>query len=110
MDKKLKIIRKKLFRNAYIVNQIIKIAKEYEWNLVQVDTNTLMLGFTKGENRLPRINFYTTKCTFVTQLEHPKQGKTQLFRRWVDEPDFHKIFENPRTHTGHGYHKREDRQ
>ena len=51
-----------------------------------------------------RINVYWTTGTVGTCLDHPRQGKTQLFRRNVDLSSLRAIFQNPRTHTGSGYH------
>ena len=39
-------------------------------------------------------------------LKHPRQGKTQLFRRGIESyEELAAIFENPRTHTGKGYQR-----
>merc|ERR1712025_417717 len=35
--------------------------------------------------------------------DHPRSGKTQLFRRNNSLQDIDDIFENPRRHTGRGY-------
>lgn len=41
--------------------------------------------------------------TVATCINHPKQGKTQLFRKNVSFDELDKIFKNPRVHTGKGY-------
>lgn len=41
--------------------------------------------------------------TVGTYLEHPKQGRTQLFRRNCTEKEVKDILKNPRLHTGKGY-------
>lgn len=92
------------------IDLLLFCANTNGWRLVQVDTRTYMLGFKLTDRRLPRINVYLTKSTFVTQLEHPKQGKSQLFRRNVRQEDYDRIFTNPRTHTGKGYHRRTERK
>lgn len=51
-----------------------------------------------------RINIYLTKMTVSTCLEHPKKGKTQLFRKNVSFEMLRDIFANPRKHTGKGYY------
>lgn len=33
-------------------------------------------------------------------MEHPSQGKTQVFRRGLDESEYQTVLENPRAHTG----------
>eukprot|EP00948_MAST-09A_sp_MAST-9A-sp1_P002663 g2663.t1 len=50
-----------------------------------------------------RINVYYTTGTVGTCLCHPKQGKTQLFRRKCTIHDLVEIFEHPRWHSGRGY-------
>lgn len=92
------------------IDEVIFYADINGWNLVQVDQKTYMLGFRQGERKHPRINVYLTKSTFVTQIEHPKRGKSQLFRRNVPEKDYPRIFENPRVHTGRGYYRRDQRK
>jgi hypothetical protein len=52
-----------------------------------------------------RINVYYSTGTVGTCLSHPRQGKTQLFRRNVSKHQPQDIFENPRTHTGKGYYQ-----
>lgn len=49
-----------------------------------------------------RINFYLSTGTVGSSLDHPKKGKTQLFRRKVTE--YSALFDNPRLHTGKGYY------
>jgi len=58
-----------------------------------------MASYRKDGNRL---NFYLSTGTVGSCLDHPRQGKTQLFRRKVTDPS--SLFDNPRQHTGEGYH------
>lgn len=53
-----------------------------------------------------RINVYHTTGTVGTCLDHPKRGKTQLFRRDCTTESLERILENPRTHTGVGYYRK----
>jgi hypothetical protein len=56
------------------------------------------------------VNVYYTTGTVGTCINHPKQGKTQLFRRGVVSLDMlSDIFQNPRIHTGVGYKFRKNR-
>eukprot|EP00927_Polykrikos_kofoidii_P077206 TRINITY_DN74174_c0_g1_i1.p1 TRINITY_DN74174_c0_g1~~TRINITY_DN74174_c0_g1_i1.p1 ORF type:complete len:430 (-),score=54.07 TRINITY_DN74174_c0_g1_i1:90-1265(-) len=55
-----------------------------------------------------RINVYYTTGTVGTYLDHPRMGKTQLFRRGVDLTLLEVIMRNPRTHTDLGYHFKSD--
>ena len=52
-----------------------------------------------------RINVYYSTGTVGTCLDHPRQGKTQLFRRNVDLAMLREIFRDPRVHTVMGYQR-----
>jgi hypothetical protein len=61
-------------------------------------------GNNGGGSGSMQVNVYYTTGTVGTCLNHPKQGKTQLFRRGVVTLDMlSEIFQNPRIHTGVGY-------
>jgi len=63
-----------------------------------------MISFVKDiDGHQARINIYTSKMTVATCVNHPKKGKTQMFRRNVGEKLMNKIFKNPRVHTDKGY-------
>lgn len=55
---------------------------------------------------LIKLDWYYTTATVKTSLEHPRQGKTQLFAARVDPGTYRNILENPRAHTGKRYHQR----
>jgi len=59
-----------------------------------------------GEQSMKRINVYWTTGTVGTCIEHPRQGKTQLFRRNVNLATLREIFRDPRIHTGQGYQRK----
>ena len=80
--------------------QIEKIAESYGWEFLDFQENIGMLSFIKDGMR---INIYITKMTVATCLDHPKLGKTQMFRKNVTEKELNKIFKNPRVHTNKGY-------
>lgn len=65
-----------------------------------------MIIFRKGTTS---INVYYSTGTVGTCLNHPRQGKTQMFRRGVHLDLLEMIFENPRQHTGKGYQYRKNR-
>ena len=54
-------------------------------------------------NPLTRLNVYFTTMTVGTCIDHPFQGKTQLFRRNVTLEQLKEIALDPRIHTGQGY-------
>lgn len=86
------------------------------WPLEESELDTLAAskGWKKLEAHQPamasyrkedaRLNFYLSTGTVGSALHHPSKGKTQLFRRNVqDAKDAAIFFDNPRTHTGKGY-------
>ncbi len=90
-----------------IETKVIKKANKYNWHNIDHQKNIFMLSFVKRKDKSTmRINVYYSKMTVATCIDHPKQGKTQLFRRNVTIEELEKIFENPRHHTGKGYHKK----
>ena len=64
-----------------------------------------MASYKKGSTRL---NFWLTTGTVGSYLTHPSKGKTQLFRRSMSREDALKVFDDPREHTGIGYHTKEE--
>lgn len=92
-----------LLQNMIKINYIFALATENGWDPIEVKDPT-MVSFLKFMNGArARINVWFTTMTVGTYLEHPKQGKTQLFRRRVTEKELKLIFKNPRAHTGKGY-------
>ena len=84
--------------------ELIKIASTNEWKLHDIQDSIGMISFVKVINGYSaRINIYTTKMTVATCINHPKKGKTQLFRKNVSDSLLKKIFNNPRIHTHKGY-------
>jgi hypothetical protein len=55
---------------------------------------------------LVKLDWYFTTGTIKTSLDHPTQGKTQLFGKQVSPQDYKKILKNPRVHTGNRYQRR----
>ncbi|KAL3911982.1 MAG: hypothetical protein SGARI_001381 [Bacillariaceae sp.] len=53
-----------------------------------------------------RLNFWLSTGTVGSYLDHPRQGKTQLFRRSITMEEARDVFCNPRQHTGKGYHNK----
>ncbi len=80
---------------------IKKIAYAEGWKFLCHQTDNLMLSFTKDGMR---INVWYTKMTVSTALNHPKHGKTQLYRQRVGLGLLKAIFKNPRVHTFIGYY------
>jgi hypothetical protein len=55
---------------------------------------------------LVKLDWYFTTATIKTSLDHPTQGKTQLFGKHVSPREYKKILQNPRVHTGNRYQRR----
>ncbi|KAF6262494.1 hypothetical protein COO60DRAFT_1293389 [Scenedesmus sp. NREL 46B-D3] len=78
------------------------------------NANPAQYGWTyQGSNQASKVEFYEkdgvkmdyyyTTGTMKTSMDHPNQGKTQMFRRHLDDMQFQSVCQNPRTHTGQGY-------
>lgn len=83
------------------------IAEQHGWNFVKEYREPPMLSFVKDNSR---INVFYNSMTVATVINHPKQGRTQLFRRKVNNDLLKQIFKNPRVHTPKGYKRIKDRK
>ena len=88
------------------LQSVRNLAIKARLNLISLSETSRVISFGKPADNV-RINVYWTTGTVGTCLEHPRQGKTQLFRRNVDLSTLQQIFQNPRLHTGTGYHTRQ---
>ncbi|OEU18269.1 hypothetical protein FRACYDRAFT_183600, partial [Fragilariopsis cylindrus CCMP1102] len=79
------------------------MAEAYDLNEISHNITSRCISF---RNNNDRINIYYSTRTIGTALDHPSQGKTQLFRRKCTVEDLKKIFQNPRSHSGKGYKRR----
>jgi len=89
--------------------EVQQLARDYGYSQCQLEPREGVLGFNRRANdgnELVRVWWRTG--TVGTYLTHPRQGKVPLFRRAeVTEEYLERIFQNPRVHTGGGYHTRE---
>jgi len=83
------------------IDQIEEIANKNDFNRIDYQENIGLISYSDGNTR---INIYLSKMTVSTCLNHPKKGKTQLFRKNVTKQMLSEIFEYPRKHTGKGYY------
>lgn len=89
---------------AYILNQseLDCMAETHGWEILDASSSeTPMASYLNDGTRL---NFWLTTGTVGSYLDHPRQGKTQLFRRQISMSQASDLFQNPRQHTGVGYH------
>jgi hypothetical protein len=87
-----------------------KYAYKFGWIEIAFKPENKLISFMKEvePKKMARINIYYTTKTVGTCLDHPKKGKTQLFRKNVSIQQLEKIFANPRTHTDKGYYQKKD--
>lgn len=85
------------------VRGINTIARINGWKWITHQRDIHMVSFVKDDMR---INVYATKMTVATCLNHPTQGRTQLYRKNVTPQELNKIFKNPRVHTNKGYKRK----
>jgi hypothetical protein len=91
-------------QNPWNVDLVRGIAIAYDIQEISHNVTSRCISFHNDSN--VRINVYYTTRTIGTALDHPSQGKTQLFRRKCTIDDLKQILQNPRYHTGRGYKKR----
>jgi hypothetical protein len=84
------------------LDEVKRIAKIQVCALISYSEKLRVISF--GNKASIRINVYWTTGTVGTCLDHPRQGKTQLFRRNIDLSSLREVFNNPRVHTGAGYY------
>lgn len=80
-------------------------AQEFGWTFT--GSSGVTEFFEKDEVKL---DWYFTTATVKTSLDHPRQGRTQLFAERVDPETYIKILLNPRAHTGQRYQRRRGRR
>lgn len=83
------------------LDKIESIAGVYGWEKIDYQENIFLIRYSYKGNK---INVYLSTLTVSTCINHPKKGKTQLFRKNLSYKEIEKIFQNPRVHTGHGYY------
>jgi len=94
---------------ALSLKDIRSIARDNGYEEIGLNENSRLISFRGGPSKSTRINIYYTTGTVGTCLNHPKRGKTQLFRRNISSLDqLGVIFSNPRVHTGRGYFTRKN--
>jgi hypothetical protein len=91
------------------ISAVKKLAKKHGWTYEGASGNETVLIFSRTRKGIhQQVDVYHTTHTVKTSLKHPKQKKTQLFRRHVDMEVLEQIFINPRVHTTGGYHNKEE--
>ena len=91
------------------IETVRRIANQNGFEEVQYNDVSRVIAFQKGSPQC-RVNVYYSTGTVATCLDHPRSGKTQLFRRGQSLDDLAGIFSNPRQHTGVGYFRSKGRE
>ena len=93
---------------ALNVDEVRRAAQDAELDEIYYNETSRVISFADGGDpqTLTRINVYYTTGTVGTCVDHPRQGRTQLFRRDVDMALLRELMRDPRLHTGTGYHQR----
>ncbi|KAL3775496.1 hypothetical protein ACHAW5_000241 [Stephanodiscus triporus] len=84
-------------------------ATEYGWTFTGSNPASHVEFFEKtfDDGKLIKVDWYYTAATIKTAMDHPRQGKTQMFAKAGVTPDLYvQILENPRIHTDQRYQKK----
>ena len=90
----------KLSKINPVGKMVTEICESSGYVFVEYQENNGTIIFERGDCKLI---IYLTKMTVATVINHPKQGRGQLFRKNVSFDELKKICMNPRLHTGKGY-------
>ncbi|KAG8462501.1 hypothetical protein KFE25_010326 [Diacronema lutheri] len=89
-------------------DDVAELAGQYGWEETAFDRSQGSLMFLErhvGGKRF-MLHVWCSSGTVGSYLDHPRQGKTQLYRRNVDMDGLAEICRNPRVHTDGGYQRR----
>ena len=92
-------------------SEVIEQAKRQGWTCTRYEHGQGQLVFLERWMREDKymLHVWCTTGTIGSYLDHPTQGKTQLYRRNIDDYSMlRQILNDPRTHTGQGYHERSE--
>jgi hypothetical protein len=89
------------------LKEIRVLANKFFWEEIDHQENICMISFHRViDDENVRMNIYYSTMTVATCLNHPKKGKTQLFRKRVSMGLIEGLFYNPRLHTKKGYYEK----
>ena len=94
---------------ALDLEAVRQAAEESQLHEIYFNQTSRVVSFAQSPDdpqAINRLNVYYTTGTVATCLDHPWQGKTQLFRRDVSMSLLRQLMREPRLHTGTGYHRR----
>lgn len=80
---------------------------DYQWSQGEL----VILRKNDDDGDQMQLNIWCTTGTVGSYLNHPRRGKTQLFRRSISSySELREIFNNPRVHGYDGYYRRSEPQ
>jgi len=82
-------------------------ATDFGWTFTGSNDN--VVEFFENDDGV-KLDWYFTTATVKTSLDHPTQGKTQLFGARVTPNTYLEILLNPRAHTNERYHTRNEKK
>jgi hypothetical protein len=95
------VFRTPTVSNQFTCDRIRNIARAEGYSQCQVDDHEGVIAFRRVHDDHPElVRVWFRTRTVGTYIGHPRQGKTQLFRKNIQS--YHEltaIFENPRVHT-----------
>ena len=93
---------------VFAPDDVIEQAERQQWTNTRYEHGQRQLVFLERwmQDDKYMLHIWCTTGTVASFLDHPNQGRTQLYRRDVDWSMLVQIMQNPRVHTGQGYHHR----
>jgi len=76
------------------------------WQAVEFFERPVVPTKSSLSNNLVKLDWYFTTGTIKTSLDHPVQGRTQLFAKKCNPETYAEVLTNPRTHTGERYQRK----
>jgi len=92
---------------------IRRAAAEHGWRETKATNGGIMLTFAlPGEpgTKWPKVEIWPSTGTVATMIDHPKKGRTKLYRKGLSQKQIVKIFQDPRLHTGKGYYTKKEKR
>lgn len=89
---------------------LILHAKKEGWKLYRINEWNYVFKRITKRNGEETFNLYWNSKNFKfsvsTAMNHPKRGKNQLYRKYLDVDDVKNLLSNPRYHSQVGYRKK----
>ena len=91
-------------------NKLLKLVRKHDWTIIMKEYPYMIRLKKEFDYSMVFMNiFWNKKGVFTkvaTYMNHPKKGKTQLFRPIKNVTELETYLSNPRAHTKVGYSKK----